>query len=281
MKYILIFIKSSLMILLISSVALAAPTIGGYFSETEWTIDGTEYFTGGDGIRGDDGSSIYNYGGQNFDVEYISLFIDDTNLYFGLQTGFELNYKEYASGRYLYPGDIALGFNPVGTDPQQRDYQFGFKFTIPEIQGENYGQSGVQYVAELETYFQPNWSDPTIFDDAGPYNVSSGTTMNPGYEAKYKRFGGTSGNPDRNTLEASVSLAAIAGKLSEIGINPSSSDVTIHWTMQCGNDYLDHTIAFNAPVPIPEPATFLLFATGLFGLGAVKRKNFQVFEKGL
>ena len=256
--------------------ALAAPTIDGDFNRDEWTIDGTAYYAEEDWVRRYDGYVGPGYGGQEFDVEYLGLFIDDQNLYFGLQTGFELNYGESAGNAFYEPGDIALDFRLLGDQDQEKDYEFGFRFSIPGIQGLNTGQSGVEYDAVLETYFNPQWSDPTLYPEVGQYRVTSGSgeEIEPVYEAKYQRFGDISYDPYQNALEASISLDSIAGKLAQIGVNPGSSyEVTIHWTMECGNDVLNQSFTFNAPQPVPEPATILFLATGLIGLGAAKRKK--------
>jgi len=45
---------------------------------------------------------------------------------------------------------------------------------------------------------------------------------------------------------------------------------TAHFTMQCGNDNL-----MGSTAPVPEPATLLLFGTGLIGLAGVGRKKFK------
>jgi len=61
-------------------------------------------------------------------------------------------------------------------------------------------------------------------------------------------------------LEAAIPLSSLSGLDSVVGI---------HWTMECGNDYLNLDADVN---PIPEPATMLMLGTGLIGLGALRRK---------
>ena len=45
---------------------------------------------------------------------------------------------------------------------------------------------------------------------------------------------------------------------------------TAHFTMECGNDNL-----MGSTAPVPEPATMLLFGTGLIGMSVVGRKKFH------
>ena len=48
-----------------------------------------------------------------------------------------------------------------------------------------------------------------------------------------------------------------------------SSEFGVHWGMSCGNDVIEG----EAPAPVPEPATMLLFGTGLSGLSVLMRRK--------
>ncbi|MDR3089465.1 MAG: PEP-CTERM sorting domain-containing protein [Desulfobulbaceae bacterium] len=50
-------------------------------------------------------------------------------------------------------------------------------------------------------------------------------------------------------------------------------EIGLHWTMSCGNDVVEGVVS--APPQVPEPATMLLFGTGLAGLAAYRRRRRQ------
>jgi len=46
-----------------------------------------------------------------------------------------------------------------------------------------------------------------------------------------------------------------------------------HYTMGCGNDNL---MGRGTTAPVPEPATMLLFGSGIFGMAALRRRKLSI-----
>jgi len=240
------FLKISLFVILgvffVTGNSMAIPTVDGTFNLSEWA----GYYAEDDGVRYYDGFVNPGWGGQAFDVEYLGLYITSDKVYFGLQTGFNVAADNVSGYR---PGDFALDVNGDGT------YDYAIDFSISGT------TSGTP--ASFSLYKVTNWEDSVYFPIANPFEMKDGEKVDDftgvfgsGYYAN-NSDGGLS-----YVLEGSFNLSLLGAY--------TGNDIGIHWTMQCGNDYLNQTSA-----PVPEPATMLLFGCGLIGLAAVGRKKFQ------
>jgi hypothetical protein len=279
-----IFLQAVLSVLLISSVVCASPNLDNGdidgFMGTEWNT----FYTDGD--TGDNDFVDPGWGGQEYDVEKIGIYIEDSVLYFGLQTGFEINYKE----DYEYPGDIAIDIGSDGT------YEFAIRFSDDGSNSLFLDKNDVgtnnQFAASLDIFSIDGdsvWDrdyDGFIDTDENPqpFKLYDGTKLaSSTISAIYSREGGVSYDPYRNTLEAAINFDTLTARLATLDQTiTDSTDITIHWTMSCGNDYLDNVLTYTPETPnnpTPEPATLLLFGMGLLGAGAYGRKKQRKEEK--
>lgn len=257
-KYCLILIQFISALILVASSAYAAPYIGGVMRISEWA----GYYTDGDGVVSPGG------GGQDFDIEKIGLFMDDTKLYIGLQTGFDITGDNKVDT--IEGGDFALDFGDDGS------FEFGFRYDI--------SSSGT--INSVKLYHANSWDDPSPHSSSTPWRMNAidgnalASTSNGSINAAFGKSTGWWGWPygdTHYTLEASVNLSVLTDKLKAINTNGYHFDrVTAHWTMGCGNDVLETTMTKNFDYnPVPEPATLLLFGMGLLGAGALGRKKIR------
>ena len=229
MKRIVIISVILLMTLLYSIDARAIAVDGDFYTTpTEW--DG--YFVDGDGTLFPGG------GGQAFDVEQLGLkFTPGGKLYVGLRTGFDVR---TIVGGYS-PGDFALDVNTDGV------YDFAVDFSF----------SGNTPTFSL--YHVTSWNNVVIpaHNISDPLDYKTGSLL-PVFIDEAFGIDGSS-----YVLEGAFDLSAL-----EYGGLYTGGDIALHWTMSCGNDFLDITTS-----PIPEPSTYLLLGSGIVGLVFWRRRR--------
>lgn len=222
-------------------------------------------------------------GGQQFDAEYLFYKVAGNHLYLGLQTGFDLvkGYIDYSGTRY-FAGDLALSFGNNGST---------YNYVV------DFGTNGTNSNDE-QLYKNPQWSNPrNFFSESAPYERKSGTGMvalgledimngsgtSDTYvvtETDYSNCVEKKKNGTCKTYGTKIVTKALTSyytivqlDLADIsGDNWTLDGLTFgaHWTMSCGNDEIFGTATI---APVPEPATMLLFGSGLVGFAGIARRR--------
>ena len=192
--------------------------------------------------------SWYNY----FDAEAIYFDNDSNYAYIAIIQGLpEAGYDppgNYAHGTWYYkfkPGDIAID---ADNDPGTGEY--GYEFGLDISDGSLYSVS--------------NWKE-VYYDDA---SISNPWAINAGTKKGTVSFVYSTEKNSHYVLEAAIPLHLLG-----LDANTTHS-LRIHWTQECGNDYLTLEADVN---PVPEPATLLLLGSGLIVLAGIGRKTLIKF----
>lgn len=178
------------------------------------------------------GWSYKNY----FDAESIYFDNDQFYIYIVVVGGLSKYGYEYKGYKYK-PGDIGIDLDLDGS------YEYVIDVTTSKL------------------YQNPTWEDVLFWSEANPWRRKPRTGTSLGsIDFSYSTL-----QNSHYVLEAKVPLILL-----NLSANPGDPvyKLNIHWTMECGNDYLKLSADIN---PVPEPTTLLFLTSGLLGLGGLRK----------
>lgn len=182
------------------------------------------------------------YGGYPFDIQGLYFTYDDSFMYVASILGTPPEgsrgvWNGYTWGSPEYLGDIGLSF-----DGNAANYEYGV-----ETLGADKGK--VKNVTA--------WTPPDYYLQSGPADIKTGTDTGLGRGFVYEKL------PGMSSLYYIESKIALPSFFSPAGLG----SINLHLTQTCGNDAADLRLSM-PPAPVPEPATALLWAFGIFALFA-------------
>ena len=258
-------VVSSVMLLATLGIVFSAPAAsisGGVASDWFATAPGASDVYDGGVLATDiyqyidpltaQGQTGPGYGGQNYDAEAFLWTYDSGtgNTYIGIVTGFdpggETSGAPAGAGGSFSAGDLFLDLG--GANGSDFDLAIGLATDL--------GRSGSVYDAD---YGAANSTQSVYYDGTPPPDYAQ-------HSDPYLAIHDNNVSP----VSAVVNYINLAGDrwlyeicLAGFGYNPlAGSGVGLHWTMECGNDNMNH----QAVVPVPAAAPLALLGMGVIGV---------------
>lgn len=286
-------------LLLAPSGTWAEINVNGYMGTSEWGSD----------------MKVENVSDSKYEVEKIGLRVEQNtsnpaqgNVFVGVSSDFSMPDGRVYDGYHIQTGDLALKF---GNDDNIFDAALRFSWTWDGTTADNGVSEFSLSSAKLITWdrqtqasdwegVMTHWgnspeADPfrAITTDAnvtdldlevgGDTRFAFGYESTPDWEWKQITAGAHTGvypggqwvREDsvwsEHTLEGKFDLALLTAAGYQLG-----DELTLKWTMQCGNDWAEISTHTDPGTPvIPEPATMLLMGTGLIGIAGLRRRTLK------
>ncbi|MFC2061068.1 PEP-CTERM sorting domain-containing protein [Elusimicrobiota bacterium] len=179
------------------------------------------------------------YDGNQFDVEAIYFDNDRDYAYIAIVQGLGINGGTAPNNPILMPGDIAIDIDN-NSETGAAGYELGISIADSHLYG----------VTEWDGVFYNQHSV------ANPWQISSGNDLG------LVDFAYSGNQNSHYVLEARIPMSLL---------NLTYGDkhmLNIHWTQECGNDYLNLEADIN---PIPEPGSIMLLGVGILGIIGIRR----------
>jgi hypothetical protein len=249
-----------------NSSNFSSPAVAG-------TIPGTTFFFAREDqndLAGDGGYVGPNYGGQNYDVEFMGVAIDSARLYIAIVTGQRPDnglmrfspgdLRIVANNGHVYGIEIGGGAGGVlGSGLlTEAGATAGSTYTLNSGGWTTGHANSARSVGSI--WRDPNWLlDP--LPPATPVQMANGGGVQVG-TADYVFTRNADPTSQHSVIELSI----------DRGIFVGATELDIYWAPSCGNDVLEINDDL-LPARVPEPGTLAVLAAGLLAFGWARRRS--------